>query len=99
MWVEGEEEVEQGVEKFQHKKEEREFQYKRGEEGGVKGVKLPTFYGRSDPEEYLQYESKIEYVFYCNNFSKEIKLKLSMTEFCDYVIMLDIFDMRVEEKL
>jgi len=40
------------------------------EELGVK-LKISTFYGRSDLEEYLQYESKIEHVFDCNNFSEE----------------------------
>ena len=43
---------------------------------GVK-LKIPTFYGRSDPEVYyLQYERKIEHVFDCNNFSEERKLSL-----------------------
>ncbi|XP_022158198.1 uncharacterized protein LOC111024735 [Momordica charantia] len=32
----------------------------------------------------LQYESKIEHVFDCNNFSEERKLKLAVAEFCDY---------------
>ena len=61
---------------------ERENQYERGV-GGVK-LKIPTFHGKSDPEEYLQYESKIEHVFDCNNFSEERKLKLAVAEFCDY---------------
>ncbi|XP_022925325.1 uncharacterized protein LOC111432615 [Cucurbita moschata] len=38
-------------------------------------------------EEYLQYESKIEHVFDCNNFSEERKLKLAVAEFCDYAII------------
>ncbi|XP_023534142.1 uncharacterized protein LOC111795765 [Cucurbita pepo subsp. pepo] len=71
------------------KRIEREYQYERENEKGVWGVKLkiPTFYGRSDPEEYLQYESKIEHVFDCNNFSEERKLKLAVAEFCDYAII------------
>ena len=37
------------------KRIEREYQYERGEERGVGRVKLKilTFYGKSDPEEYL----------------------------------------------
>ena len=31
---------------------------------------IPTFHGTTDPKEYLQYESKIEHVFYCHNFSE-----------------------------
>ena len=53
------------------------------EEFGVK-LKIPTFDGRFDLEEYLQYESKIEHVFNCNNFSEERKLKLVVAKFCDY---------------
>ena len=71
------------------KRIEREYQYERGEERGVGGVnlKISTFYGRSDPKEYLKYESKIEHVFDCNNFSEERKLKLVVAEFCDYAII------------
>ena len=84
------------------KRIEREYQYERGEERGIGGVKLKrgeergvggvklkisTFYGRFDPEEYLQYESKIENVFDCNNFNEERKLKLVVAEFCDYTII------------
>jgi len=56
------------------------------EELGVK-LKIPSFYGRSDPKEYLQYENKIKHVFYCNNLSEERKLKLDVAEFCDYTII------------
>ena len=37
---------------------EREYLYERVKERGVGGVKLkiPTFYGRSDLDEYLQYD-------------------------------------------
>jgi len=53
---------------------------------GVK-LKIPSFYGRSDPKEYLQYENKIKHVFYCNNFNEERKLKFAVAEFCDYAII------------
>ena len=71
------------------KRIEREYQYERGEERGVRRVnlKIPTFYGRSNLEEYLQYSSKIEHVYNCNNFSEERKLKLVVAEFCDHAII------------
>ena len=53
--------------------------------GGVK-LKIQNFYGRSDREEYLQYERKIEHVFDCNNFNEERKLKLVVVELCDYTL-------------
>ena len=43
-------------------------------------LKIPTFYWRSDPEEYLQYERIIENVFDYNNFNEERKLKIVMAE-------------------
>ena len=78
-----------GREMLAPKRIETEYQYEREKEIGVGGVKLkiPTFYGRSDLEEYLQYESKIEHVFDYNNFSEERKLKLVVAEFCDYAII------------
>ena len=42
---------------------------------------------KSDTEEYLQYESKIEHVFDCNNFSEKRKLKLDVAGFSDYAII------------
>ena len=78
-----------GREIFAQKRFEREYQYERGEERGVGGVKLkiPTFYGKSDPDEYLQYERKTEHVLDCNNFNDERKLKFVVAEFCDYAII------------
>ena len=78
-----------GREILAQKRIERKYWYERGEERGVGGVKLKisTFYGRSDLEEYLQYESKSKHVFNCNNFIEERKLKLAVAEFCDYTII------------
>ena len=36
--------------------------------GSIK-LKLPKFYGKTDPEEYLEWEKMVESVFNCNNFS------------------------------
>jgi hypothetical protein len=53
--------------------------------GGIK-MKIPSFQGRSDPEAYLEWEKKMEFVFDCHNYSKTKKVKLAMIEFSEYVI-------------
>jgi hypothetical protein len=35
--------------------------------GGIK-MKIPSFQGRSDPEAYLEWEKKMEFVFDCHNY-------------------------------
>ncbi|KAA0025407.1 Transposon Ty3-I Gag-Pol polyprotein [Cucumis melo var. makuwa] len=52
-------------------------------DGGVK-LKIPHFTGMADSETYLQWERKIEHVFYCNTFSENKKMKLSIAEFTNY---------------
>jgi hypothetical protein len=37
--------------------------------GGIK-MKIPSFQGRSDPEAYLEWEKKMEFVFDCHNYSE-----------------------------
>jgi len=41
--------------------------------GGIK-MKIPSFQGRSDPEAYLEWEKKMEFVFDCHNYSEKKKL-------------------------
>ena len=41
--------------------------------GGIK-IKIPSFQGRSDPEAYLKWEKKMEFVFDCHNYSKTKKV-------------------------
>ena len=43
------------------------------EQNGIEGAKLnvPHFKGRSDLDAYLDWEMKIEYVFSCNDYTKE----------------------------
>lgn len=53
--------------------------------GGMK-LKIPTFYGKNDPDAYLEWEKKIELVFDCQHFSETKKVRLAATEFTDYAI-------------
>jgi hypothetical protein len=41
--------------------------------GGIK-MKIPSFQGRSDPEAYLEWEKKMEFVFDCHNYSETKKV-------------------------
>ena len=52
---------------------------------GIK-MKIPSFQGRSDPEAYLEWEKKMEFVFDCYNYSEIKKVKLAVIEFSDYAI-------------
>ena len=51
--------------------------------GSIK-MKIPTFYGKSDPEAYLEWEKKVERVFECHNYNEEKKVKLAAVEFTDH---------------
>ena len=53
---------------------------------GIK-MKIPTFQGRNDPEAYLEWETKMEMVFDCHEFSEFKKVKLAAIEFTDYAIV------------
>ena len=45
---------------------------------------IPTFQGKNDPEQYLQWERKVEHVFDCHNYSHEEKVQLVVVEFTNY---------------
>lgn len=53
--------------------------------GSIK-MKIPSFQGRSDPEAYLEWEKKMEFIFDCHNYSETKKVKLAVIEFSDYAI-------------
>jgi hypothetical protein len=53
--------------------------------GGIK-MKIPSFQGRSDPEAYLEWEKKMEFVFDCHNYSETKRVKLAVIEFSEYAI-------------
>lgn len=54
--------------------------------GSIK-MKIPSFQGRSDPEAYLEWEKKIEFVFDCHNYAETKKVKLAAIEFSDYALV------------
>ncbi|XP_048630520.1 uncharacterized protein LOC106373165 [Brassica napus] len=49
-------------------------------------LKIPPFEGKNDPDVFLEWERKIEYVFDCQNFSELKKVRLAVTEFSRYAI-------------
>ena len=54
--------------------------------GNIK-MKIPSFQGKNDPEVYLKWEKKVEFIFECHNYSEEKKAKLVVIEFTDYAII------------
>ena len=54
--------------------------------GNIK-IKISSFQGKSDPEVYLKWETKLEMVFDCHNYLKINKVKLAIIEFIDYAIV------------
>jgi len=53
---------------------------------GVK-VQIPSFKVKSDLEAYLKWEMKIEQLFACHNYTKEMKLKVATMEFTNYALI------------
>ena len=53
--------------------------------GSIK-MKIPSFQGKSDPEAYLEWEKKMEFVFDCHNYFETKKVKLAVVKFSDYAI-------------
>ena len=54
--------------------------------GNIK-MKIPSFQGKNDPEVYLEWKKKAEFIFECHNHSEEKKVKLAMIEFTDYALI------------
>jgi hypothetical protein len=54
--------------------------------GSIK-MKIPYFQSRIDPEACLEWEKKIELIFYFHNYSEEKEVKLAVIEFADYAII------------
>ncbi|XP_071909873.1 uncharacterized protein [Coffea arabica] len=54
-----------------------------------KGIKMqiPEFKGRSDPEAFLEWLSKIEMVFSCQNYTEVQKVQLATMEFTEYAMV------------
>ncbi|XP_010471072.1 PREDICTED: uncharacterized protein LOC104750907 [Camelina sativa] len=52
----------------------------------LRGIKLPPFYGKNDPDAYLEWEKEMELVFRCQDYSDHKKVQVAPTEFYDYAI-------------
>ncbi|KAL4346499.1 hypothetical protein GQ457_17G008620 [Hibiscus cannabinus] len=50
-------------------------------------IVIPSFQGRTDPDAYLAWESKVEHVFECYNYSEQKKVRLAAMEFIDYALL------------
>jgi len=54
--------------------------------GSIK-LKIPAFQGKMDQEAYLEWEKKVEQIFYIHNYHEEKKFKLVVVEFTNYVMV------------
>ncbi|XP_056844617.1 uncharacterized protein LOC108825597 [Raphanus sativus] len=53
--------------------------------GNIK-LRVPVFSGTSNPDDYLDWEKKIELIFECHNYSELKKVRLAATEFNGYAL-------------
>ena len=60
---------------------------KRDNDLGNRKIKIPSFQGKSDPEVQSEWETKMEMMFDCHNYSKIKKVKLAAIEFTTYAIV------------
>lgn len=54
----------------------------------IQGIKftLPTFTGSNNPNEFLEWKSRMEFIYACHNYSEQKKLQLAIVEFKDYAL-------------
>lgn len=80
------------LENRQNNSEEEERRRRRRDEaredrlGGIK-IKVPQFVGKNDPETYLEWETKIEQIFSCYNYTELQKVRVASIEFTDYALV------------
>ena len=57
-------------------------------EQDIQGIKftLPTFKGTDDPNEFLEWKSRMEFIFACHEYSEFKKFQLAIVEFKDYAV-------------
>ena len=58
-------------------------------EGDLDAIKLkiPSFQGKNDPEAYLEWEKKVDWILDCHSYSEAKKVKLIVIEFMDYTLI------------
>ena len=76
----------QGDEYNEGRRERNRFDRGFDNMGNIK-MKIPEFRGRSDPDEYLDWERKMERVFDCHEYSERKKVKLAAIEFTEYAVV------------
>ena len=47
----------------------------------------PNFQGKNNPEAYLEWEKKVNCIFYCHSYSEQKKVKLVIIEFMEYTLI------------
>ena len=50
-------------------------------------LKIHNFEGKNDPDAYLKWEKKVDWIFYCHGYSEQKKVKLVMIEFTEYALI------------
>lgn len=71
---------------FRHGDRHRRQQQYEDNLGNVK-VQIPSFQGRSDHEVYLDWETKVDMIFSCHNYSEAKKVKLAAIAFTDHALV------------
>jgi hypothetical protein len=59
-------------------------------------LKIPSFQGKNDHEEW---EKKVDWIFYCHNYSEAKKVKLVVIEFMDYALIWWDQNVKVERPI
>ena len=50
-------------------------------------LKIPSFQSKNDPEAYLEWEKKVDWIFYCHSYLEQKKVKLVIIEFTEYTLI------------
>jgi len=50
--------------------------------------KIPNFQGKNDLKAYLEWEKKVDWIFFCHNYSEQKKVKLMIIEFTEYQYLM-----------
>ncbi|KAG7533170.1 Reverse transcriptase domain [Arabidopsis thaliana x Arabidopsis arenosa] len=71
-----------------HRRQRRGQEERNPPRDNLAGLKLciPPFHGTNNPDEYLEWEKKIELVFVCQQYTEENKVKVAATELYDYAL-------------
>jgi hypothetical protein len=50
-------------------------------------LKIPNFHGKNDPEAYLEWEKKVDWILDCHSYFEQKKVKLVIIEFTEYALI------------